>query len=79
MKALPDTPSRTIVKPGEIRGMARTDVVLDDRLVQEGLRRFQCRSKRELVHLTLTGLLKSARRRDLPQLRGQVKWEGGLS
>ena len=59
--------------------MARTNIVLDDRLVREGLRRFRCRSKRELVHLALTELLKGSRRRDLLSLRGQVKWDGDLA
>ena len=59
--------------------MARTNIVLDDRLVREGLRRFKCRSKRELVHLALTELLKSGRRRELLSLRGRVKWEGDLA
>jgi Arc/MetJ family transcription regulator len=58
--------------------MGRTNIVLDDRLIKEGLRRFKCRSKRELVHMALTELLKSSRRRDLLALRGQVKWEGDL-
>ncbi|PYM12438.1 MAG: DUF2191 domain-containing protein [Candidatus Rokuibacteriota bacterium] len=58
--------------------MGRTNIVLDDRLVKEGLRRFKCRSKRELVHLALTELLKAERRRDLLSLRGRVKWDGDL-
>ena len=59
--------------------MARTNIVLDDRLVREGLRRFKCRSKRDLVHLALTELVKSSRRRDVLSLRGQVKWDGDLA
>lgn len=59
--------------------MGRTNIVLDDRLVREGLRRFKCRSKRALVELALTELLKSGRRRDLLLLRGKVKWEGDLA
>ena len=58
--------------------MGRTNIVLDDRLVKEGLRRFKCRSKRELVHLALTELLKAERPRDLLSLRGRVKWDGDL-
>ena len=58
--------------------MGRTNIVLDDRLVREGLRRFKCRSKRELVELALTELLKNGRRRDLLSLRGKVTWEGDL-
>jgi Arc/MetJ family transcription regulator len=63
----------------EETAMGRTNIVLDDRLVREGLRRFKCRSKRELVHLALTELLRSAQRRELLSLRGQVQWEGDLS
>ena len=59
--------------------MGRTNIVLDDRLIREGLRRFKCRSKRELVELALTELLKSGRRRDLLSLRGKVKWDGDLA
>jgi len=59
--------------------MARTNIVLDDRLVREGLRRFKCRSKRDLVHLALTELVKGSRRRDLLSLRGRLKWDGDLA
>jgi len=59
--------------------MGRTNIVLDDRLVREGMRRFKCRSKRDLVHLALNELLKGARRRDLLSLRGRVKWDGDLA
>jgi len=58
--------------------MARTNIELDDRLVREGLRVFKCRSKRELVHLALTELLKAARRREILKLEGKIKWEGDL-
>jgi Arc/MetJ family transcription regulator len=58
--------------------MARTNIELDDRLVREGLRVFKCKSKRELVHLALTELLRAAKRREILKLRGLVKWEGDL-
>ena len=58
--------------------MARTNVELDDRLVREGMRRFRCKSKRELVHLALKELLRDAKRKELLTLRGQVRWEGNL-
>jgi len=58
--------------------MARTNVELDDRLVREGMRRFKCKSKRELVHLALTELLRDVKRKELLTLRGQVRWEGNL-
>lgn len=58
--------------------MARTNIDLDDRLVREGLRIFRCKSKRELVHLALKELLKTAKRKEILELRGKVKWEGNL-
>ena len=58
--------------------MARTNIELDEHLIKEGMRVFQCRSKRQLVHLALSELLKGAKRREILQLRGQVKWEADL-
>ncbi len=58
--------------------MARTNIDLDDRLIKQGLRAFKCKSKRELVHLALSELLKKAKRKEILKLRGQVKWEGDL-
>lgn len=58
--------------------MTRTNIELDDRLVREGIKVFKCRSKRELVHLALTELLKGAKRKEILKLRGQVKWEADL-
>lgn len=58
--------------------MARTNIDLDDRLVKECLRIFKCRSKRELVHLALSELLKGAKRKEILELRGRVKWEADL-
>jgi Arc/MetJ family transcription regulator len=58
--------------------MARTNIHLDDRLVKEGLHVFKCKSKRELVDLALSELLKGAKRREILKLRGQIKWEADL-
>jgi Arc/MetJ family transcription regulator len=58
--------------------MARTNIDLDDRLVEEGLRVFQCKTKRELIHLALQELLKTEKRKEILKLRGQLQWEGDL-
>jgi len=58
--------------------MARTNIELDDRLVAQGMRVFRCKSKRELVHLALTELLKAAKRQEILELEGKVKWEADL-
>lgn len=58
--------------------MARTNIVLNEQLVRQGLKLSGCKSKRELVDLALRELLKTAKRRELLALRGQVRWEGDL-
>jgi Arc/MetJ family transcription regulator len=58
--------------------MARTNIDLDDRLVEEGLRVFKCKTKKELIHLALQELLKTEKRREILKLRGRLQWEGDL-
>ena len=58
--------------------MGRTNIDLDDQLVREGLRIFNCKSKRELIHLALKEILKSAKQKEILELRGKVKREGDL-
>ena len=58
--------------------MARTNIDIDGRLVRQGLRTFMCKSKRELLHLALTELLREAKRKEILKLRGQVRWEADL-
>jgi Arc/MetJ family transcription regulator len=58
--------------------MARTNIDLDDRLVEEGLRVFECKTKRQLIHLALKELLKTEKRKEILKLRGKLKWEGDL-
>ena len=58
--------------------MGRTNIELDDHLISEGLRIYNCKSKRELVHLALKELLKKDKRKEILSLRGQVKWEADL-
>jgi Arc/MetJ family transcription regulator len=58
--------------------MARTNIDLDDRLVEEGMRVFKCKTKKELIHLALRELLKTEKRKEILKLRGQFEWEGDL-
>ena len=58
--------------------MARTNIDLDDRLVEEGLRVFKCKTKRALIHLALKELVKGEKRKEILKLRGRLKWEGDL-
>lgn len=58
--------------------MARTNIDLDDGLVKEGLRVFECKTKKALIHLALKELLKTEKRKEILKLRGKLKWEGDL-
>ena len=58
--------------------MARTNIDLDDRLVEEGLRVFKCKTKKALIHLALKELLRTEKRQEILKLRGRLKWDGDL-
>lgn len=58
--------------------MGKTNIDLDERLIRQGLKIFNCKSKRELVQLALKELLRSAKRKEILELRGKVKWKGDL-
>ena len=51
----------------------RTNIVLDDELVQQAFTLTGIRTKRELVHLALSELVRRRRRKDLLDLAGKVK------
>jgi len=50
----------------------RTNIVLDDDLVRDAFALPGARTKRDLVHLALTELVRSRRRRDLTELAGKI-------
>ena len=51
----------------------RTNIVLDDDLVQQAFSLTGIRTKRELVHLALSELVRQRRKKDLLELAGKVK------
>lgn len=50
----------------------RTNIVMDDELVEEAFRYAGVRTKRELVDLALREFVESRKRRDVRELRGRV-------
>ena len=50
----------------------RTNIVLDDELVRQAFALTGLRTKRELVHLALSELVRRRRRKDLLDLAGKV-------
>lgn len=51
----------------------RTNIVLDDTLVQEAFRYAAVTTKRELIQLVLKEFVENHRRKDIRELRGKVK------
>jgi len=56
----------------------RTNIVIDDELMQDVLRTTGIRTKREAVETGLRLLLRLARQEELRALRGAMPWEGDL-
>ena len=57
----------------------RTNIVLDDELVKEGLKLTKLKTKKDLVNLALEELVARRRRKKILKLEGKVKWEGNLN
>jgi Arc/MetJ family transcription regulator len=55
----------------------RTNIVLDDELVEEAFRLADVKTKRELVDLALREFVANRRRRDIRELRGKIKFHPG--
>jgi Arc/MetJ family transcription regulator len=51
----------------------RTNIVLDENLVQEAFRLTDARTKKELIHLALKELIRVRRKRNLAELAGRVR------
>lgn len=57
----------------------RTNIELDDHLVQQAMRASGTRTKRAAVEAGLRLLVKTHSQTAIRRLRGQVKWEGNLN
>lgn len=56
----------------------RTNIVLNDKLVKEGMKITKVKTKKELVNLALEELVARRKRKALLRLEGKIKWEGNL-
>lgn len=56
----------------------RTNIVLDNRLVEAGLKATGLKTRRELVDYALRELLRHKQQQKLLELKGKVQWEGDL-
>jgi Arc/MetJ family transcription regulator len=56
----------------------RTNIVIDDKLMQDTLRATGLKTKREAVELGLRTLLRLRRQEEIRRFRGKLPWEGDL-
>ena len=57
----------------------RTNIVLDDKLLEEAFSLTGVRTKRELVHLALTELVRARRKKDILELAGRIRFRKGFN
>jgi Arc/MetJ family transcription regulator len=56
----------------------RTNIVIDDKLMNETLRLTGLKTKREAVELGLQTLLRLRRQEEIRGFRGKLDWQGNL-
>jgi Arc/MetJ family transcription regulator len=59
--------------------MARTNVVLDDQLVDECVKATGIRTRRALIDHALHELLRHERQKEVLALKGNVTWDGDVA
>ena len=57
----------------------RTNIVLDDDLVREGLKLTKLKTKKELINFALKELIARKKRKKFLNLEGKVEWVGDLN
>ena len=58
--------------------MIRTNIELDEKLVDEALELTQMKTKKELLNYALRELVRKIKRKKLLNLEGKVEWTGNL-
>lgn len=56
----------------------RTNIVIDDSLMDAALKASGCSTKKEAVEQGLKLLLLRSQQQEIRKLRGRIKWEGDL-
>ncbi|HEY5043796.1 MAG TPA: type II toxin-antitoxin system VapB family antitoxin [Verrucomicrobiae bacterium] len=59
--------------------MKRTNIVMDEALVRQGLQATGLKTRRALVHHALQELVRRERQKGLLALEGKIKWTGDLN
>ncbi|MCB1936847.1 MAG: type II toxin-antitoxin system VapB family antitoxin [Nitrosomonas sp.] len=56
----------------------RTNIVIDDELMNDAMRLTGVKTKREAVELALKSLILLEKQKKIKHFRGKLKWEGDL-
>ena len=56
----------------------RTNIVLNEKLIEEAMRLSNAQTKKEVVDLALQNFVASLKRRNMKDLFGKIKWDGDL-
>ncbi len=56
----------------------RTNIVIDDRLMERAMRATGAKTKREAVERSLELMVGLKRQEEMRRLRGKLRWEGDL-
>jgi len=59
--------------------MKRTNIVIDEKLLEAGLKATGLKTRKSLIDYALRDLLRRKSLKKILQLRGKVEWEGSLS
>jgi len=62
----------------EVDEMSRTNIDLDDKLVKEGLKISDYKTKKELINHALQEFVRRLKRKNILKLMGSGCWEGNL-
>ena len=55
----------------------RTNIEIDDELMEEAFRLTNVRTKKELIHLALIEFVKAKKKKDLLELSGKIQFQPG--
>lgn len=58
--------------------MLRTNIELDEELINEGMRLTHLKTKKDLVNFALKELVSKMRRRKMLEMEGKVEWTGSI-
>ena len=59
--------------------MKRTNIVMDEKLIKEGMKATGIKTRRALVDYALRDLLRRESQKRILELKGKVHWQGDLS